>query len=67
MVRYSTWTSIAFDVAKSKGATFTGNPPTAAADIISVAAEVWRENPERYKQLTEAQAREVLDQEITVR
>jgi hypothetical protein len=66
MVRYSTWTSIAFDVAKTKGVQFEGNPPTASAQILSVAAEVWSEDKERYKNMTEEQARAVLNREITV-
>lgn len=66
MPRYNQWTSIAFDVAKQKGAQFTGNPPTAAGQIISVAAEVWRENPEKYRNMTESQARDVLERELNV-
>jgi delta 1-pyrroline-5-carboxylate dehydrogenase len=66
MVRYSTWTSIAFDVAKAKGVQFEGNPPTASAQILSVAAEIWSEDKEKYLGLTEEQARRVLEQEITV-
>lgn len=66
MPRYNQWTSIAFDVAKQKGVQFDGNPPTAAADIISVAADVWRENPDEYRNMTRKQAREVLNRELTV-
>lgn len=67
MPRYSRWTSIAFDVAKDKGVQFSGSPPVEAASVISVAAEVWRENPDRYRAMTEQQARDVLEQEIQVR
>ena len=66
MPRYNRWTSIAFDVAKSKGVQFTGNPPTAAGQIISVAADVWNENPDKYRNMTESQARDVLTREIQV-
>lgn len=66
MPKYSQWTSIAFDVARSKGAKFSGSPPSAASDIISVAADVWSEDPDRYRRMTKQQAREVLSDEIQV-
>lgn len=67
MPRYSTWTSIAFDVARSKGARFEGSVPNGAEDVISVAASVWSEDKERYRAMTEQQARAVLEDEIQVR
>lgn len=67
MPRYSKWTSIAFDVARNKGATFEGSVPNGAEDVISVAAAVWSEDRERYRAMTESQARAVLEDEIQVR
>lgn len=66
MPKYNTWTSIAFDVAKSKGARFQGQVPNGSEKVISVAAAVWREDPERYRAMTESQARDVLMNEIQV-
>lgn len=66
MPRYSTWTQIAFEVARSKGARIGGQPPNEASDIVSLAAEIWSEDKQRYRQMTESQAREVLSREITV-
>lgn len=67
MPRYSTWTSLAFEVAKAKGARFEGAVPNGAEDVISVAAAVWREDPDTYRAMTESQARDVLEREIQVR
>lgn len=66
MPKYSTWTSIAFDVAKAKGANISGTPPNGASDVISLAAEVWREDPDRYKRMSRSEARDVLQREISV-
>lgn len=66
MPRYSTWTGIAFDVARSKGARIGGQPPNEASEIIKLAAEIWSEDKQRHRQMTEAQARELLEREIDV-
>lgn len=66
MPRYSKWTEIAFDVAQQKGVRIGGQPPNEASAVIQVAAEVWSEDKERYRQMTVEQAREVLNDEITV-
>lgn len=66
MPRYSAWTRIAFDVARSKGARIGGQPPNEASEIIKLAAEIWSEDKQRYRQMTESQARDVLEREITV-
>lgn len=69
MPAWQTWVGIAFDVARQKGAQFesTGRaPPMGAQAVMTVAAEVWREDRERYEQMTEEQAREVLSRELSV-
>lgn len=66
MVSYQRLTSIAFDVARRKGAKFTGSPPTNSARIVEIVAEEWQSDKERYKQMTEKQARRALEDTIQV-
>lgn len=70
-VDYSDWISIAFEVAKSKGATFEttqsqiqrGNAPTSEA--ITLFAEIWNDRKEDIRVSREA-ARRIARQEINV-
>lgn len=70
MVTYQVWTSLAFEVARIKGATFqkrrSDRPPEDASNLISIAADIWQEDKERYLQMTRAEARSVLMEEIDV-
>jgi len=69
MPAWQTWVAVAFDVAQAKGAQFESNqdsPPRTAQDVMSIAAEVWTEDTDRYRQMTEEQARQKLSKEITV-
>jgi len=60
MVNYQTFTSIAFDVAEEKGGQF-ADIGDGAAFIREVAA-VWSQNKQRYKQMTEKQVRDELQE-----
>lgn len=70
-VEYSDWISIAFEVAKEKGATFEtsqaeiqdGKAPTSEA--IQVFAEIWSERKDEISR-SETRAREIARSEITV-
>jgi len=58
MVSYQTYTSIAFDVANSKGAQFDGIED--GGEFIAELGAYWNENPE-LKQMTEDQVRNRLN------
>jgi hypothetical protein len=58
MVSWQTFVEIGFDVAESKGATFTGISDGGA--FMSDLAEVWSRDKERYIQMTEQQVRNEL-------
>ncbi len=58
MVTYQTFTSIAFDVADDKGASFDGIED--GGEFIRQIAAVWNSDKEQYRQMTEDQARATL-------
>jgi len=55
MVSWQTFVEIGFDVAEQKGAQFSGISDGGA--FMSDLAEVWSQNKEEYRQLTESQTR----------
>jgi hypothetical protein len=55
MVSYQTYTAIAFDIAKDKGAQFDGIED--GGDFISDIAEYWSAETQALTQMTEAQVR----------
>lgn len=69
-IEYSTWTSIAFEVAKEKGARFgttraeirAGTAPT--ADAISLFAEIW--NDRKDEMVSPGAARRIAQEEINI-
>lgn len=68
MVSYQRWTSIAYEVARQKGATLEG-PGTQDENqaLVSLIAEVWNERKDEISTSTVAEARNVARQEIEVR
>jgi uncharacterized protein YbjQ (UPF0145 family) len=58
MVSWQTFVAIAFDEAKAKGATFQGIDE--GGDFMEDVARVWQSDKERYKQMTEQQARNAI-------
>ena len=62
MVSYQVFTQLAFDVAKAKGASFSGIDE--GGDFISQVAAVWQEDKESLKQMTERQARNYLQDRV---
>lgn len=62
MVNYTTFTSIAFDVAEEKGATFSGI--TEGGAFLSELGDLWNQNKQQYLQMTEQQMRAELQQQI---
>lgn len=58
MVSWQTFVSIAFDTAKGKGAQFEGIDD--GADFVTQLSEVWNSDKQRYKQMTERQIRNQL-------
>lgn len=60
MVSYQKFTSIAFDVADSKGGSFSGIEE--GGQFIREVAAVWNENKQQYRQMTEQQARATLNE-----
>lgn len=63
MVSWQTFVAIAFDEAEAKGATFKGIDE--GADFIEDVADVWQSDKERYKQMTEKQARNAIKEMVT--
>lgn len=59
MVSWQTFVEIAFDVADDKGAQFAGI--TEGGAFMSDLGDVWSENKQEYKQMTQAQARNELE------
>lgn len=59
MVSWQTFVKIAHDVADEKGAQFAGI--TEGGAFISDLGDVWSQNKQQYKQMTEAQARKQLE------
>ena len=64
MVSYQTLTSIAYDVAKQKGAEFVGI--SSGQEVIAVVSECWNEDSEKLKQMTEQQARQYMEDSIHI-
>lgn len=62
MVSYQVWTSICFEVAKSKGARFSGISD--GGQFVKEIAQYWRDNPE-LKGFTKAQARSRAEEVVT--
>ena len=58
MVSWQTFVELAFDEAKRKGATFDGIED--GGTFMEQVAAVWQSDKERYKQMTERQARNEL-------
>jgi len=63
MVSYQKFVQIAFDEAKRKGAQFEGID--SGGDFLSDIAEVWQADTERYKQMTERQARNAISSMVS--
>lgn len=63
MVSYQTWTSIAFEVAQSRG--MVSNQEN-NRDLISVVAEVWRDRKPELSTATRSQAENIAKEEIHV-
>ena len=59
MVSWQTFVEIAFDVADDKGAEFAGI--TQGAAFMSDLGDLWSEEKEKYKQLTQQQTRRELE------
>lgn len=59
MVSWQTFVSIAFDTAEQKGAQFENIDE--GGKFMSDLAMVWQQDKEQYKQMTEQQARDLLD------
>jgi hypothetical protein len=59
MVTWQTFVEIAFDVADDKGAQFAGI--TEGGAFMSDLGDVWSNNKQQYKQMTEQQARNKLE------
>jgi len=63
MVTWQTLVEIAFDVADDKGAQFQGISD--GGQFMSQLAELWSQNKETWKQYTEQQARQELEEVVT--
>jgi hypothetical protein len=67
MVSYQRWTSVAYEVAKSKGANLEGTgTQTNNQDLIRVISEVWNDRKGELSTATVAEARDIARQEVTV-
>lgn len=64
MVTYQTWTSIAFEVADSKGME---SSQENSAELVSVVAEIWQERKADLSSATRKEAEDIAQEEITVR
>lgn len=62
MVSYQTFTKLAFDVARSKGGSFSGIDD--GGDFVTQIATVWNDDKESLKQMTERQARNYLQERV---
>lgn len=65
MVTYQSWTATVFEVAKDEGAQFENISD--GANVVSLAADIWRERGEELKTATAVEARNIARQEIEVR
>ena len=64
MVSYPTWTEIGHEVYKRKGGRYTSS--SSAQEVTSVLAEYWSENTEKLKNATEAEARRLAENQMSV-
>jgi len=62
MVSWQTFVEIAFDVADDKGAQFAGI--TEGGAFMSDLGDLWSEEKEKYKQMTQQQTRRELEQVV---
>lgn len=62
MVSYQTFTALAFEVASEKGASYDGI--TDGGEFIQDIATAWQSNKGQLKQMTEAQARNWLEDRV---
>lgn len=62
MVSYQKWTSIAFEVSKEKGAQI--EDISDGSNVVSVAADIWRDRREELSTSTVSEAKDVARQEI---
>lgn len=64
MVKYATWVSVVWDSAKAKGI---GTPSfEESQDVTGLAAEVWNDRKDEIKTASEAEAKEIADDEVVV-
>jgi len=63
MVSWQRFVAIAFDEAKAKGASFDGIDD--GGDFMEQVATVWQSDKERYKQMTERQARNAISDMVS--
>lgn len=63
MVSYQKWTSVAFEVARSKGMQ---SSQENSQDLVSVLAAVWRDRKDELSTATVAEARNIAESEIHV-
>lgn len=67
MVSYQRWTSICYDVARSKGAELDGSGTQSNnQDLVSVIAEVWNERKEEISTATVSEAETIARNEVNV-
>jgi hypothetical protein len=66
MVTYQRLTAIAFEVAREKGAQFSGQRPQNATSVVEIVADEWNAETEMYRGFTEQQARQRLRDVIEV-
>lgn len=64
MVSYQAWTSIAFEVARRKGVQFE-DLDRSARFVREVVSELWRQDKERLKTATRAEARDYAEKRIS--
>lgn len=63
MVTYQKFTSIAFDVAESKGMT---SSQENSAELVSVVADIWQDRKDELQTATEGEAKRIAREEIQV-
>lgn len=63
MVSWQRFVAIAFDVAKGKGAQFSGIEQ--GGDFITGLSRLWNDDKDRLKQMTERQVRNYLQDKVT--
>lgn len=65
MVEYSKWVSIVRSTAERKGADLSDFRMN--SDVVSVAADIWNEQKPRLKAASVREAKQVADEEVSVR